>query len=121
MNNTHDLVDRYIAVWHERDAVKRRTAVETIWTPDGAHYSPTLQARGYDELAARVLRSHQRWVIEQDFIFRSTGEVQAHHDVVTFMWEMLPRDGGSVESIGQDFFFLAPDGRARSVYQFILQ
>ena len=35
MENPLDLVQRYIAVWHEPDVVKRRTAIETIWTPDG--------------------------------------------------------------------------------------
>ena len=119
--NPHELIERYVAVWHERDAAKRRAAIELIWTPDGAHYSPTLEAHGYDELAARVSRSHQRWVVDHDFFFRSTGEVRAHHDVVTFTWEMLQRNGGAAESIGQDFLLLASDGRARSIYQFVLQ
>jgi SnoaL-like domain len=115
VNNPADLVERYIALWHQTDAAERRAAIEALWTPDGAHYSPTLEARGYDELAARVLRSHRRWVIDQHYIFRSTRDLQAHHDAVTFTWEMLPRDGGAIESVGQDFFLLAPDGRARAV------
>jgi hypothetical protein len=116
-----DLVERYIAVWHEPDTSKRRSAIETIWTPEGAHYSPTLEARGYDELAARVLRSHNRWVVEQHYAFRSTGDVHAHHDAITFTWEMYDRESGAIESVGQDFLVLAPDGRARAIYQFVLQ
>jgi hypothetical protein len=119
--NHQDLVERYVAVWHERDGARRRAAVEALWTPDGAHYSPTLEAHGYDELAARVLRSHQRWVVEQNYAFRSTGDVHTHHGVVTFTWEMFARDGGSVESVGQDFLVVAPDGRLRAVYQFVIQ
>lgn len=121
IDNPNDLVERYVAVWHEPDAAARRLAVEALWTPDGAHYSPTLEAHGYDELAARVLRSHQRWVVEQGYAFRSTGDIHAHHGVVTFTWEMVARDGEAVESVGQDFFLLAADGRARAVYQFVLQ
>lgn len=121
MHNPQDLVERYVALWNEPDAAKRRAAIEALWTPDGSHYSPTLEAHGYDELEARVLRSHQRWVVDQDFYFRSTGDVHTHHGVMTFTWEMLPRDGSSVESVGQDFFLLAPEGRARAIYQFILQ
>jgi hypothetical protein len=119
--NPQDLVERYVAVWHERDAARRRAAVEALWTPDGAHFSPTLEAHGYDELAARVLRSHQRWVLEQGYAFRSAGDIHAHHSVVAFTWEMFSPAGGSVESVGQDFLLLAPDGRARAVYQFVIQ
>jgi len=121
VHNPADLVERYVAIWHEPDAERRRAAVEVIWTPDGAHYSPTLEAHGYDELAARVQRSYQRWVADEGFVFRSAGDAAGHHDTLTFAWEMLPHDGGQIESVGRDFFLLAPDGRARAIYQFILR
>lgn len=121
MQSPQDLVAHYVAVWHEPDAAIRRTAIEAIWTPDGAHYSPTLEAHGYDELEARVLRSYQRWIADERMIFRAIDDVRDHHGAVTFTWEMLPRDGGEVESVGRDFFLLAPDGRVRAVYQFIVR
>jgi hypothetical protein len=121
MHQPQDLVERYIAVWHEPDPDRRRAQIEALWTPDGSHYSPTLEAHGYDELAARVLRSHQRWVVDEGYVFRRAGDTLQHHDTITFSWEMLPRDGGTVMSEGRDFFLLAPDGRMRTVYQFIVR
>lgn len=121
MHSHKNLVERYVALWNEIDPGERRAKIEALWTPDGAHLSSALEAHGYDELFARVERSNRKWVIEQGYVFRPTGEMQAHHDAVTFTWEMLPRDGGAVESAGQEVMLLAPDGRARAVYQFILQ
>jgi hypothetical protein len=87
--NPRDLVERYVAVWHE--------------------------------LAARVLRSHQRWVVDEGMIFRALDDVREHHGAMTFSWEMLPRDGGEIESVGRDVFLLAPDGRIKTAYQFVIQ
>ena len=119
MNDPNELVERYVAVWHEADDERRRAAIEALWVSDGAHYSPTLEAHGYEELAARVLRSHKRWVVEEGCIFRPAGSALAHHGTVTFAWEMLPRDGGEVISEGRDFLLVAPDGHLQSVYQFV--
>jgi hypothetical protein len=120
VHNPQDLVERYVAVWHEPDASKRRATIEALWAPDGAHYSPTLEANGYEELTARVLRSYQRWVVDEGMIFRALDDVREHHGALTFTWEMLPRDGGEIESVGRDVFLLAPDGRLQTVYQFVL-
>ncbi|HEY2473296.1 MAG TPA: hypothetical protein VGI19_00710 [Candidatus Cybelea sp.] len=115
------LSDRYVAVWHEPDEARRRAIIESLWVPDGCHYSPTLEAHGYEELAARILRSHERWVIEEGCIFRRVGDVLEHHRTATFSWEMLAREGGDAISEGRDFFLLAPDGRLQAVYQYVLR
>jgi hypothetical protein len=119
VHNPQELVERYVAVWHEPDATKRRAAIETLWTPDGAHYSPTLEAHGYDELAARVQRSFDRWVAGEGMIFRSTGDMREHHGAITFGWEMVGPTG-EVESVGRDVLLLAPDDHVQTVYQFII-
>jgi hypothetical protein len=120
VHNSQELLERYIAVWHEPDDAKRRALIETLWTPDGAHYSPTLEAHGYDELAARVLRSYTRWVADAGMHFRATGDLLEHHGALIFTWEMVA-PSGEVESIGRDVFLLAPDGRAQTIYQFVIQ
>jgi hypothetical protein len=121
VNNPQDLVDRYVALWNEPDPERRRAAIEALWAPDGSHVSPSLEAHGYDELAARVERSHQRWVVDEGYVFRAVPNALHHHDTVTFSWEMLPRQGGEVISEGRDFFLVDPSGRLRSVYQFIVR
>ena len=36
-----------------------------------------------------------------------------------FAWEMVPREGGEVISLGRDFFLVDDDGRVHVVYQFV--
>lgn len=59
-----ELVERYVAVWIEPDADRRRKAIAELWTEDGVQLlqppqeireaaaalgvTPTLEARGYD-------------------------------------------------------------------------
>jgi hypothetical protein len=46
------LVDRYVAVWNDPDAQRRRRAVAELWTDDAGH---TLQAPHEVRQAARAL------------------------------------------------------------------
>jgi hypothetical protein len=119
MFEPQQIVDRYIAIWHEPDAARRRVAVAELWRPDGACLSASIEAHGYDELEARVARAYQRWVADEECIFRPRTEVVSHHDALAFSWEMVPRAGGEAISIGRDFFVVDDDGRVRVVYQFV--
>jgi len=114
------LAERYVTLWNERDAALRRSTIEALWTPEGIHVSPSAAVRGFDELDARVLRSHQRWVVEEGFIFRLLPGTAGHHDAVSLGWEMVPAVGGAVESAGRDVLLLNDDGRIHAVYQFVL-
>jgi hypothetical protein len=68
-----ELVERYVAMWNEEDPRARGAAVRELWAQDGAHVlqppqemlgeaarigfiNPVLEARGHDELEARVTR-----------------------------------------------------------------
>lgn len=51
-------------------------------------------------------------------MFQPSGNTDAHHNLVKFFWEMLPRSGGPVVARGLDIFVLQEDGRIRSLYQF---
>jgi hypothetical protein len=128
------LVQRYVAGWTEPDPATRRTAIEQLWTEDGAHvlYPPveirdaatalgfvntTLEARGYDELETRVARAYDDFVAPGEYIFRASGPAVRLHDVVQFRWEMMPVGGGDAVGGGVDVFVLE-DGRVRTDYQF---
>jgi SnoaL-like domain len=112
------LVERYVALWNEADAEKRKKAIAELWDESGGHVAPTIVVRGYEELEARVERAHQRWVVEEQCRFRSRGDVGGHHNVIRFTWEMTNREG-SVESVGTDVFVLDDAGKIRCVYQFV--
>jgi len=37
MTNVNEIVVRYLAVWNERDAERRRALVAKTWTEDGSY------------------------------------------------------------------------------------
>jgi hypothetical protein len=119
MNRPTDHLERYLALWHQGDDARRAAEVQALWVPDGTHYSASAVAHGYDELAARVLRSYKRWVVDEGCIFRLAGPVVEHNGALTFGWEMIPRNGGDVISAAHEFHLFAADGRLQTAYQFI--
>ncbi len=135
MNHPKELVDRYVAVWNEPDPGERRRLIAELWTEDGAQMlqppremreaaaslglSPTLRARGHDELEARVTRAHEQFVAPGEFFFRPRDNPARLDDVVKFGWEMVARETGDVAGAGLEFVVLEGDGRIRVDYQFI--
>jgi hypothetical protein len=136
MNNVdvEDLVQQYIGVWIEPDPAVRRKAIEQMWTEDGTHVlhppaeirdaasalgfaHPTLEARGYDELEARVTRAYDDFVAPGEYTFRLSAPAVRLNDVVKFSWEMVPVGGGPAVGGGVDMFVL-DGGRVRTDYQF---
>jgi hypothetical protein len=131
-----ELVRRYVAVWHEPDAELRRKAVHDLWAEDGAHVlqppeemrqaaaglgfpSLILQARGHEELEARVTRTYHEFVASGDYTFRPRDNADRLGDVVKFNWEMIPADGGEAAGVGLEILVLDTDGRITTDYQFI--
>ena len=119
MTKVAELIDCYVAVWNEPDADRRRKGIEQLWAEDGAHFTPSLEARGYQALEARVAGAHEKWVRAGSFVFRSSGTAEAHHNGVRFNWEMVPAAGGAAAAVGFDFLVLGDDGRIRLDYQFL--
>ncbi|NEC66618.1 hypothetical protein [Streptomyces sp. SID9727] len=132
----HELTDRYVAVWNEPDAERRRAAVRALWSADAVHVLQPpkeireaaeglgfdrllLEARGHEALDFRVTRAHEEFVAPGTFVFRSRGDAGRLHDLVKFHWEMAPRDGGEAAGVGLEILVLGADGRIVSDYQFI--
>jgi hypothetical protein len=117
MSSPESLVDRYVTVRNEPDAERRHRAIASLWVEDGAHFTPSLEARGYEALEARITSAHDRFVRGQGYVF-SSRNVTGHHGTVKFNWEMRPATGGPIAAYGFDFFVLGEDGRIRCDYQF---
>lgn len=111
-------IARYVGMWHEPDAARRRAIVEQLWAPDAENTSRRFASRGLEDIVARVARAHDEWVAQKHFVFRPVGNTDAVGNVVKFFWEMVPRDGGAREALGLDIFVLQEDGRIRALYQF---
>ncbi|GIG45373.1 hypothetical protein Dsi01nite_034140 [Dactylosporangium siamense] len=134
--NLNDLTDRYVAVWSEPDADRRRAAIRELWADDAVHVLQAplelreaaaglgfdqlvLEARGHAELESRVTRAYQEFVAPGTFVFQAAGAAERLREVVKFRWVMVPRDGGDPVGAGLEFLVLGPDGRIVSDYQFI--
>ena len=134
MTELQSLVDRYVAIWNEPSAERRREAVAALWTEDALHLllppkavrdsAATLsveaifQSRGHRELETRVTRAYEEFVAAGEFSFRSKNDAQRLNDVVKFRWEMVSKTG-EVAGVGLEILTLAADGRVRTDYQFI--
>src|SRR5829696_973947 len=121
------LADRYMALWNEPDADRRRRMVAELWTEDGSQIlqppqemreiaaSPglglaaTFEARGHAELEARAATAYEQWVDSGGLSFRRRDDVERLHDVVKFHWEAVSPDG-EVTGAGLEFLVLGADG-----------
>lgn len=120
MTTAQDLAARYAAVWSEPDAEVRRAAIATLWRPDGVHYVKEREARGYAALEQRVSGAYEKNVRDNGNRFRARPDAQRLRDVVTFTWEMLPRDGEAVLAVGLEVLVLDADDHIVTDYQFIV-
>jgi hypothetical protein len=130
------LADRYLALWNEPDAERRRRMIAELWTDDGSQIlqppqemreiaaSPgiglaaTLEARGHAELEARAATSYEHWVGSEGLSFRGRDDAERLGVVVKFHWEAVTKDGETA-AVGLNFLVLAADGRIECDYVFI--
>ena len=110
--------ERYVAVWNEPDAARRRRSIEALWAPDGANFTSGSEHRGYDALEARVRVAHHKWVRDGGCVFRQRNAAW-HHGAVRVLWDMVSISSGEVISTGLEFLVLGADGRIQHDYQFI--
>ncbi|MEI9421004.1 hypothetical protein O7A70_07480 [Mesorhizobium sp. Cs1299R1N1] len=120
MDKVQQLADRYVAVWNETDDERRRQAIADLWAPEGEHYVGTQEVRGYAALEKRIVDSHTKWVRNGGYRFRAAKDIRALHDVVTFHWEMVPRNGENIAAIGLEFLVVDKENRILTDYQFPL-
>jgi hypothetical protein len=131
------LAEKYLALWNEPDADRRRRMIAELWTQDGRHMlqppeeiraiaarpgialTATLEARGYEEIEARAASVYEHWVGSEGLSFRGGDDAQRLGDVVTFHWEAVAEDG-QVSGVGLDFLVLAADGRIERDYTFVV-
>ncbi len=134
MNTTKQLIDRYVAIWNQPDADRRRQGIAELWTEDALHVlqptqevqkaadtlrvTPTFQVRGHAELEGRVTRAYEEFIADGENTFRAQGEGSRLADAIRFRWEMVTKSG-EVAGVGLEFVILAPDGRIRTDYQFL--
>jgi hypothetical protein len=132
-----ELAEKYLALWNEPDADRRRRTIAELWTQDGRHIlqppqeiraiaaqpglglTAILEARGYKEIEARATSAYEHWVGSEGLSFRGRDDVERLGDVVKFHWEAVAK-GGELVAVGLDFLVLAADGRIERDYTFVV-
>jgi hypothetical protein len=132
-----ELAEKYLALWNEPDADRRRRMIAELWTQDGRHIlqppqeireiaarpgiglTAVLEARGYEEIEARAASAYEHWVGSEGFSFRGRDDPELLGDVVKFHWEAVAKDG-ELFAVGLNFLILAADGRIERDYTFVV-
>ena len=88
------LAERYLALWNEPDADRRRRMIAELWTEDGRHIlqppqeirgiaarpglamTAILEARGYEEIEARAASAYEHWVGSEGLSFRGRDDAE---------------------------------------------
>lgn len=115
--NIVDLVDRYIAMWNETDAGRRRSLIARTFSQDAGYLDPMLRGDGRDGIDAMVAAVHEKYPGHK---FARTSDVDSHNDRARFSWELAP-EGGPFLVKGVDFATLSGDGLLRSVTGFFTE
>lgn len=99
MSNYDALIDRYIAVWNETNAARRRELIAQTWTEDAHYIDPLMEGVGQDGIDAMIGGAQAQF---PGFAFSLIGKADAHHDRVRFSWALGP-EGGDALVKGTDF------------------
>lgn len=117
MSNRTDLIDRYIAIWNETDAGRRRDLIASTWTESASYLDPLMQGDGQSGIDAMIQAVQERFPGHR---FQRTSDVDSHHDRVRFTWALVP-EGGPPLVRGIDFGIVAPDERLQAITGFLDQ
>jgi hypothetical protein len=110
------IADRYIALWNERDAGKRKQLLSETWLADATYTDPLAAVRGADEINALIGGVQQRF---PDFTFALIGKVDGFGDNIRFSWGLGPK-GADAPVKGTDFARIE-NGKIRSITGFLDQ
>ena len=131
------LAKKYVTLWNEPDADRRRRMIAELWTEDGRHIlqppqeireiaarpglaiTAILEARGYEEIEARAASAYEHWVGSEGLSFRGRDDAARLGDVVKLHWEAVAKDGEAF-AVGLNFLVLAADGRIKRDYTFVV-
>jgi hypothetical protein len=132
-----DLAEKYVALWNEPDADRRRRIIAELWSEDGRHIlqppqelraiaarpglamTAILEGRGHQEIEARAASAYEHWVGSEGLSFRGRDDAERLGDVVKLHWEAVAKDG-EVAAVGLSFLVLAANGRIERDYTFIV-
>ena len=111
MLDPQTVADRYIEVWNETDAKRRRALLAQNWTETATYADPLMRGRGSDEIDALIAGVQKRF---PGFRFAISGLADGHGDHVRFSWR-LGQDGAEAIVKGTDVVQIEGDQIAQVV------
>jgi hypothetical protein len=116
MTDAQTIANRYIDLWNERDATKRKQILSDNWTAHATYTDPLAAVRGAEEISALIGGVQQRF---PDFSFALIGKVDGFGDNVRFSWGLGPK-GMDAPVKGTDFAAIE-GGKIKSITGFLDQ
>ena len=107
-------VDTWLQAYGETDDATRAGLIAQAWAPDGVLVDPPFQGTGHAEIAALAGAAQGQF---PGHTFLRTSEIDAHHDVARYTWELVGPDGVTAVA-GTDVALVGADGRLRYVAGF---
>ncbi|MDQ0381837.1 nuclear transport factor 2 family protein [Amycolatopsis thermophila] len=115
MSDYTTLAQRYIDVWNETDADKRRALVGEVFTPEATYTDPLGAVRGADGVDGFIAGAQQQFA---GLEFQLGGAVDGHHDQARFTWHLGVPGSDEPLAIGFDVVVIE-DGRIAQVLGFL--
>jgi hypothetical protein len=115
MSATRQLIDNYLRAWNETDAPRRRALIEEVYSERATYTDPMTQARGREAIDATVAAVQAMF---PGHVFSLAGDVDAHHDLVRFQWNLGAPDAAEPLVVGFDVVELG-NGRIDRVHGFL--
>ncbi|MFC5742063.1 nuclear transport factor 2 family protein [Dyella tabacisoli] len=115
MNQSKQIVERYIQSWNETDPLRRRVLIEELYTEHAVYTDPMIEAKGWEAIDATITAVQGMF---PGHVFRLDGVVDAHHDMARFRWHLGTQDASEPLVIGFDVAALEGD-RIRQVFGFL--
>jgi hypothetical protein len=109
------VIERYIDVWNETDASRRRQLIAEVFAEDAQYTDPLAAVRGHDGIDQFVAAAQSQFAGLQ---FSLGGPIDAHHDQARFTWHLGAPGATEPVVIGFDVAVMN-DGRVREVFGFL--
>jgi hypothetical protein len=109
-------LQRYFKAWNETDVEERQALLESAWTKDGTYTDPGAHVEGRDALVAHIggFLSDPQF---KGFSIVQASEIDVHHQVFRFEWEMKD-PGGKTVIVGMDYGEFNDDGAITKIVGF---
>lgn len=102
-----DIVNAYVAAWHEPDEAARRALLDASWADIGEYCDPNVKVEGRDALVAHIARYESN---RPGHVIAVISGVDEHHGYLRFSWSLADPDGQVIME-GIDVGEVDADGR----------